>query len=87
MKIIDFKEANVKIAENQPEYQTVPAYWNGKEGSLVYCFELSQAEIDQIKEQKCIYFKQLTFGQPMQPIHPSVFQRELMPVGPSKKEE
>lgn len=85
MKIVEFPEANVKIAEDQEEYQTVPAFWNGKEGSIVYCFELTDAEIEQIKDQKRIFFKQITFGQPMQPIQSSVFQRELMNVIPQKK--
>lgn len=87
MKVVEFEGVNVRIAEDQPEYITLPAFWNKQEGSLTYCFELSDAEIEQLKESKRIFFKQLTFGQPMQPIHPSVFQRELMLVGASKKED
>lgn len=87
MKTVEFEGVNVRIAEDQEEYNTLPAFWNQKEGSLTYCFELSEAEIEHIKETKKVYFKQLTFGQPMQPINPSVFQRELMPVINKKKDQ
>lgn len=78
MIIVEFEEVNVKIAEDQEEYQTVPAHWNGKEGSIVYCFKLTQGEIDEIVETRKVYFKQLTFGKPMQPVHPSVFKNEVL---------
>ncbi len=69
MKAIEFKEMNIKIAEHQEEFQTLPAYHNQLDGSLIYCFELSDTELKEVQESKRIYFKQITQGQPMQPIN------------------
>jgi len=68
MTAVDFKEANLKIAENQPEYETLPVHHNSEEGSIVYCFELDEAEIKQVRETGRIYLKQITFNKSMQPI-------------------
>ena len=34
MKTVEFEGVNVRIAEDQEEYNTLPAFWNQKEGSL-----------------------------------------------------
>ncbi len=68
MIAIEFDECNLRIAEHQPEYETLPVFHNPKEGSIVYCFELDEAEIKQVRETGQIYIKQLTFNKSMQPI-------------------
>lgn len=74
----DFKEVNVRIAEHQEEYQTLPAYYNQQEGSMTFCFELSEDEIHRIRATGEIWFKMLTFGQPMQPICLSCNKEDLI---------
>lgn len=68
MKAIDFKEANLKIAEHQPEFETLPVFHNPEKGSIVYCMELDEAEIKQVRETGRIYIKQITYNKKMQPI-------------------
>lgn len=75
----DFPERNLKIAEHQDEYETLYAYHNPKEGSVTFCFQLNKEEIDQILNTGEIYFKQLTFGAPMQPVAMSVDKVDLIP--------
>ena len=78
MKAIDFIEANINIAEKQPQYETLPACYNKKEGSLVFCFELDKEEIKQVKETGRIYWKQLTFNKAMQPIGMSCLKENCL---------
>jgi len=68
MKAIEFPEHNVKIAEHQDVYETLPAYANKDEGTIVYCFELDKEEIKQVRETGRIYLKQFTGNKAMQPI-------------------
>lgn len=78
MNTIEFDEVNVRIAEHQEEYETLPVFYNKEEGSITCCFELSQEEKDQVLKTGKIWFKQLTFGNPMQPIAMSVIKDELI---------
>lgn len=78
MEAKEFKEVNVRIAEHQEEYQTLPAYYNQQEGSMLFCFELSEDEMNRIKATGEIWFKMLTFGQPMQPICLSTNKEDLI---------
>lgn len=80
MKSIEFEGHNVKIAENQPEYETLPAYYDKQEGSMTFCFELSDDELEQVGKTGKIWIKQLTFGQPMNPIAGSCLKEELISV-------
>ena len=77
MKAIEFKEVNVRIAENQDEYATLPAHFNKEEGSLTFCFKLTEDEINRIKATDEIWFKMLTFGKPMQPVMLSTLKEEM----------
>lgn len=78
MKAIEFKGHNVKIAENQPEYETLPALFNKQEGSMTFCFELDEQELEQVKKTGKIWIKQLTFGKAMQPIAGTVLKESLI---------
>lgn len=72
MKPIEFEQSNIKIAENQEEYQTLPAHHDQENGILTSCWELTPEEIELLREMGRIYFRQWTFNQPMQPILPTV---------------
>lgn len=74
----EFKEVNVRIAEHQEEYETLPAYSNKEEGSLTFCFSLNKEELEQINKTGLIYFKQLTFNKPMNPVALSVLKEDLI---------
>lgn len=78
MDAIDFKEANIKIAEEQEEYQTLPAYYNQKEGSMTFGFKLTPKELEEVNKTGTIFIKQLTFGNPLQPIGTSCIKDELI---------
>lgn len=65
----DFAGRNVIFAEHQPEYQPLPALCM-LDGEVFTCWEISDDELAVIVKNKCIYFKQLTFNQPLQPILP-----------------
>ena len=72
MKAVNFKEANVKIAEEQSEYQTLPAHLDREQGIVTACFELNELEKKQVAEEGKIYLTVLTFNKPLQPISASV---------------
>jgi hypothetical protein len=78
MTSVTFEEANLKIAEHQDEYETLHAHHNPKEGSITFCFQLNKEELDEIARTGRIYFKQLTFNQPMQPIAMSTEKSDLI---------
>lgn len=70
MKAIEFPEVNLKLAEDQAEYQTIPVHVevDNPEHKVTCCFELSDEEIAKIIETKKLWYVQLTFGNPFQPI-------------------
>lgn len=78
MKAAEFEEVNVRIAEDQPEYETLPAHYNKEEGSLTFRFELTEAERNRIYATGEIYFKVMTFDEPMQPIAMSTNKEDLI---------
>ncbi len=78
MQAIEFPEVNVRIAEHQEEYETLPAFWDKKQGSMTFCFKLTEEEINRIYATGEIWFKQLTFGQPMNPITLSTNKEDLI---------
>lgn len=74
----EFEEVNIRIAEHQEEFITLPAFWNIEEGSMTFCFQLSQDEVNRIKATDEIWFKIVTGGRPMQPITLSTNKEELI---------
>ena len=81
MEAQEFEEVNVRIAEDQPEYETLPAHWNREEGSLTFCFKLDENELNRIKATGEIWIKQLTFGGAMNPIALSTNKEILIKKG------
>ena len=50
MKAIKFQQANVNVAENQPEYNTLPSFGGvvgntPHETGIICCFELDEDEV------------------------------------------
>ena len=62
MKATTFPEVNVNIAENQPQYATLPSYINRKTGLIVNCFEISDLELEVINAYKKIWIHHFTGG-------------------------
>lgn len=67
MEPISFKGSNVVIGEDQPQYRSLPALVAG-DGFVISCWSLSDEEIEIIKKQRCIYLRQYTARQPLQPV-------------------
>lgn len=79
MKPIKFPGHNIVLAEDQPEYQPLPVHRQGNaEGKCVYVWELTDEEIETLKQTKKLYLKQLTFNQLFQPILPTVHQADVL---------
>jgi len=78
MKAIEFKEVNLRIAEDQEEYETLPVHINIQDPSApaTMCFELNEEEINQVKETGKIWLKVLTFGKLFHPIAMSCLKPE-----------
>ena len=78
MKAVEFKEVNLRIAENQPEYETLPVHvdMENYQHKATMCFELDENELEQVGETHQIWLKVLTFGRPFQPIEPSLMKPE-----------
>lgn len=74
MKAIEFEGVNVRIAEDQPEYQTLPArigpvpLMEGHDAmGATFCFELTPEELAEVNRTGRIWHTVVTFGQPLQP--------------------
>lgn len=76
---IEFPEVNVKIAEKSEEYQTLPAFWNQEDGSMTFCFKLSEDEINRMYATGEVWMKVITYNKPLQPIGLSTNKEELIP--------
>lgn len=73
MRPIDFPGVNHVFAKDQPEYQPLPVMALGdQEGSVISCWQLTDEEKTEIANTGKLYLKQLTFGNPLQPILPTV---------------
>jgi hypothetical protein len=79
MKAIDFPQRNLMLAENQPEYETLPVFVDTRavqteEGpkdipwSMTVVYELSDEEIAEIIANRKLFYRQMIFGKPFQPI-------------------
>lgn len=68
MKPIIFEQANILMAGYQDEYHTLPAHHDPVNGILTSCWELTPEEAEIVRNTGRIWFQQLTFNQPMQPV-------------------
>lgn len=67
MRPKEFKQQNAVFGAGQKEYQPLPAYLSG-DGQVVSCWELSEKEIERVKETGCVWLSVLTFREPLQPV-------------------
>lgn len=65
-QITDDLKANVKYAEHQDEYLTLPAHVFPN-GVVVCSLELTDEDIEEIVKNKKVYLSMLTFNKPLQP--------------------
>ena len=66
MKPIKFKECNVTIAKNQPEYNQLPAFKDEK-GEVITCWNLTFRERLRVLFKGNIWLCLLSFNQPLTP--------------------
>lgn len=78
LSIVDFPERNVEIAKDQPQYQTLPAYVDSKEGTITSCWELTPEQIAEVGRTGKIWLRVLTFGNPLQPVLLSVLKEDFI---------
>lgn len=78
MKPIKFKEQNCTFAENQPEYQPLPALkLNDQEGNVISCWKLSFIERIRILFTGKIWMNLMMFGQPLTPSYLATKKNEI----------
>lgn len=70
MRPTKFEGHNVVFAEDQPEYQPLPAlrYPSDPCGTVITCWQLSEDELEEVKRTGKIYLSQFTFNGPLQPV-------------------
>lgn len=78
MNAKEFKEVNLRIAENQPQYETLPVHFDSKDESypVTMCFQLDEQEQKQVLETGEIWLTVLTFGKSFHPIAMSCLKPE-----------
>jgi hypothetical protein len=75
MKPVKFPQHNMDYAEDQPEYLPLPVY-KTEDGRVTSCWQFTLWERIRIMFGANIYWQQLTFNKPLQPIKPSLnFER------------
>lgn len=93
MQPIDFPQCNLKLAEDQPEYQTLPVFVERrtvetKEGpkeipwSMTCVYEFTDEEIAELIATRKFFYRQMLFGHKFQPI----FMSTKDPFIPENKE-
>ena len=65
---VDFEQSTALLAENQPEYLTLPVYEDHVE--VISCWKLTFMERLRILWAGRLWIRQLTFGNPLQPQAP-----------------
>jgi hypothetical protein len=81
MKLIEFPEQTVVIAENQPQYYPLPAWRkpNDLEGRIVCCWKLNWAERLAVLVTGKLWHQVLTFNDLLQPQLLQVTKPEMKP--------
>lgn len=70
MKPINFKEANIIFAKNQPQYKPLPAWRTNSDcddGQVISCWSMNFVERLKVLFTGKIYLSLLTFHKPIQP--------------------
>lgn len=78
MNPVKFEGVNVQFADEQPEYNALPALHRKDEnGTVVTAWQLSDEELEQLRKTKTIYLQVLTFYKPLQPVFLTVDPTEV----------
>lgn len=77
MEAIDFKERNIIIAKDQPQYKPIPALRN-EAGDVTMCFQLSPEEIEEIGKTGKLWLAVKTFNNPLQPMFLTTKKSDLI---------
>lgn len=78
MNAIEFEDANVRVAENQEEYLTLPALrFNDDNGTMITCWKLPFKERVKLLFTGIIWMSELTFGSPITPRYFSLDRKEV----------
>lgn len=75
MKFTTFEQQNLVLAEDQPEYNQLPVNLNPEidEKPMHFAIEFEESDYDQLRANgNKMFFTQLTFGQPFQPVAMSI---------------
>lgn len=70
MLSVEFPQANIALGESQAEYETLHVAYDiaNPAKPMTACFQLNKEEIDEIVKTGKLWFTQLTFGKPFQPV-------------------
>jgi hypothetical protein len=79
MQPIDFPQRNLMLAEDQPEYQTLPVFVDVREvktpdghkpapWSMTCVYQFTDEEIAELIANKKLFYRQMLFGGQFQPI-------------------
>lgn len=97
MESAKFEEANLALAEDQPEYQTLHGYLERKtlvdaQGkthnapwSFTACFQLTDEEVEEIVRTRKIWYRQMLFGHAFHPIRMATRKDEVLPTEATAK--
>lgn len=81
MKPIRFKHQNVIFAENQPEYQSLPALkLDTPEGEVITCWGLTFKERLKVLFTGKVWVSLMSFNQPLTPSYLAVNRKEVYSV-------
>lgn len=73
MTPVSFVGQTIIFAKDQPEYQPLPAHVDRSPQKIVTtCWELSDEELELLRQTKRIWLQQYSFGQALQPQLPSI---------------
>lgn len=64
----DRSPGEIDLAKDQPQFQTLPAMICGDGHTLLFSAEVTDEDLERIKESRRIYFYQTTYGRSFQPV-------------------
>ena len=87
MKAVKFKEHNIVIAKDQPEYTPLPAMIDSryKQVPVLSCWKMSFRERLVALFTGRVWLSLLTFGKPLQPIFMTVDKHKVVELKPKRK--
>lgn len=78
MKGVSFKDQNIVFAEDQPEYESLPALKiDSKEGYVVTCWKMSILERLQVLFTGRVWMSLMMFHKPLTPSFLSVRRKDV----------